>query len=373
MRSKKSTYIQAVVVLGLLFLFLCGITGLSSGFKLLGSGALEHFFRSTSNPFIALMVGVLGTTLVQSSSVTTSMIVAMVAAPVNPLPIANAVPMIMGANIGTTVTSTLVALTHANNSAEFRRSFAAATCHDFFNFITVLILLPLELTTGILTKGSGIIAGSVSNFGGAKFSNPIKIATKGAVHCVQDGLELILSEHFLATAMILLSITVIFLTLAGLVRTLKKAAGSRVQTVLSRALEANPVLGILAGIAVTVSVQSSSITTSLMVPLAGAGIVAIPQVFTIILGANVGTTITALLATMAAPSETAHLAVQIALVHLGFNLLGLLLIFPLKKIRNIPIRLAEKLADVAAGSRRMAILYVIGLFYCLPGLLVMIF
>ena len=79
---------------------------------MLGRDLLEGFFAATENPFIGLMVGILATTLVQSSSVTTSMIVGLVAAPENPLPLANAVPMVMGANIGTTATNTIVALAH---------------------------------------------------------------------------------------------------------------------------------------------------------------------------------------------------------------------------------------------------------------------
>jgi sodium-dependent phosphate cotransporter len=119
-------------------------------------------------------------------------------------------------------------------------------------------------------------------------------------------------------------------------------------------------------------VQSSSITTSVMVPLAGAGLVTLEQVFPITLGANVGTTITALLASMAAPAETAALAVQIALVHLLFNLMGIVLVFPLRVTRQIPLRAATWLAAVAARSKRAAILYLLLLFYGVPAVLVML-
>ncbi len=125
----------------LLYVFLVGVNGLSKGFQALGGGLLDSFFSATENPFMGLMVGILATTLVQSSSVSTSLIVALVAAPDNPVPVANAVPMIMGANIGTTVTNTLVSLGHIGRSDEFRRAFAVATCHDFFNFMAVAVFL----------------------------------------------------------------------------------------------------------------------------------------------------------------------------------------------------------------------------------------
>ena len=112
--------VRVGIVLLLLFVFLLGVKGLGDGFKLLGRDLLDAFFTATENPFVGLIVGVLATTLVQSSSVSTSMIVGLVAAPETPLPLANAVPMIMGANIGTTVTNTIVALAHMGRREEFR-------------------------------------------------------------------------------------------------------------------------------------------------------------------------------------------------------------------------------------------------------------
>ena len=71
-----------------------------------------------------------------------------------------AIYIIMGANIGTSVTSTIVALGQANNRDEFRRAFAAATIHDCFNFLTVIVLLPLEATFHLLKQfSSSIIRG----------------------------------------------------------------------------------------------------------------------------------------------------------------------------------------------------------------------
>ena len=123
--------LRVAVVLVLLFAFLLGVKGLGDAFRLLGQDLLTAFFAATENPFVGLVVGLLATTLVQSSSVSTSMIVGLVAAPENPLPLANAIPMVMGANIGTTVTNTVVSLAHVGRREEFRRAFSVATCHDF--------------------------------------------------------------------------------------------------------------------------------------------------------------------------------------------------------------------------------------------------
>jgi solute carrier family 34 (sodium-dependent phosphate cotransporter) len=120
---------------------------------------------------------------------------------------------------------------------------------------------------------------------------------------------------------------------------------------------------------VTVMVQSSSITTSLLVPLAGAGVLTLRQAFPITIGANIGTTVTALLAALAATGVNAEAGITIALVHLLFNLTGTVLIYPIETIRNVPLAAAKWLADTAVRSRRWALVYVIVLFYALPAAL----
>ncbi|UCD24678.1 MAG: Na/Pi symporter [Gemmatimonadota bacterium] len=362
---------RLAAVLLLLFVFLVGVNGLGDGFKSLGQGVLDSFFSATENPFIALMVGVLATTLVQSSSVTTSMIVAFVAAPENPLPVANAVPMIMGANIGTTVTNTVVSLAHMGRPEEFRRAFAVATCHDFFNFIAVAVLLPLELVTGYLRRTATGVSDLLMEIGGGgvDYDSPIKGALKAAVGYIKSAISFATeSDRILAIALILVSCLLIFFALMMLVRVMRSAMQSRVESVVSKALERSALLAMSVGVIVTVMVQSSSITTSLLVPLAGAGIITLAQAFPITIGANIGTTITALLAALAVTGENAQAGLIIALVHLGFNVSGTVLIYPWPRIRNIPLSAARWIADIAVRSRRWALVYVIVLFYGLPAL-----
>jgi sodium-dependent phosphate cotransporter len=369
--STSDAWIRGLQVLGLLFIFLIGIRALGTGFKGLGKPLLDSLFQATDNPFVGLAVGILATTLVQSSSVTTAMVVGLVGASDNALPVENAVPIIMGANIGTTVTNTIVALGHVARRDEFRRAFAAATCHDFFNFLTVAVLLPFELATGFLRQASGVLASYVSSGSGpGRLPNPIKAVTKGAVGQLQQWIEpLSDSSRVQAVILIALAAGLIFGALFMIVRTLRLLAATRLQVYITRSFGKNAYLGIVVGIVVTVMVQSSSITTSVMVPLAAAGIVTLRQVFPVNIGANIGTTITAILASMAAPETT---GVQIALVHLLFNVAGTLMIYPWSKTRELPLRLAEWLAEVATRNKKAALLYVIALFYGLPALFILI-
>jgi sodium-dependent phosphate cotransporter len=369
-RVAANPLFRFAAVFGLLYAFLVGVNGLGEAFKDLGSGLTDPLFALTDNPFMGLVVGILTTTLVQSSSVTTALVVGLVAAPENPLPVANAVPIIMGANIGTTVTNSIVALAHMNRREEFRRAFSVATCHDFFNFITVGILLPLELLTGYLRSTATFLASALGSVGGVQYDSPIKGAIKAGVVPVESGIVALVEDPGTqAIALIGFSGLLIFVTLMLLVRVMRATMQSRVESVVSRAFGLPVWMALLVGVVATVMVQSSSITTSLLVPLAGAGLLTLPQAFPITLGANIGTTVTALLAALAATGANAEAGLTIALVHLLFNLTGTAMILPWAPIRRVPLGLAQRMANVAIESRTLALVYVAGLFYGLPVLL----
>ena len=365
--------IRLLVVLGLLFIFLVGVNGLGDGFKSLSRGFLDSFFSATSNPFTGLMIGILATTLMQSSSVTTSLIVGLVAAPENPLPVANAVPMIMGANIGTTVTNSIVSLAHMGRPDEFRRAFAVATCHDFFNYMAVVVLLPIELATGYLQRTATRLSSLVGGLGGAEYESPLKGALKAALTPIKGSIEALTdNQQVAAILLIVVSGVLIFTALVMLVKVMRSALQTRVELFVSRALDVSGILAMVIGVIVTVMVQSSSITTSLLVPLAGAGILTLRGAFPITIGANIGTTVTAFLAALAATGPNARAAVTIALVHLLFNLTATVLIYPAERIREIPLSMARRLAEAATRSRRLALVYVLGLFYGVPAVFALI-
>ena len=364
---------QAATLLVLLFVFLMGVQGLGDGFRLLGRDLLDAFFTTTENPFMALMVGILATTLVQSSSVTTVMVVGLVAAPENPLPVANAVPMIMGANIGTTVTNTVVSLAHMGRRDEFFRAFSVATCHDFFNFMTVAVLLPLEITTGYLRRAAVALASTFGGVSGVTYENPLKKALKTGLEPLKSlAGALFEAEQAQGVLLVLISGLFIFGALLLLVRVMRAATQSSIEVFITRFLGRSALVSILLGAVLTVMVQSSSITTSLLVPLAGAGLLTLEQAFPVTIGANVGTTVTALLATLAVSGANAHAGVEIALVHLLFNLSGIALIYPVPFIRRLPLVAARSLARAAVESRKWALVYVLGLFYGLPAILVVL-
>lgn len=340
---------------------------MEAAFKGFGHGFAEALINTTSNPFIGLFIGIFATSLVQSSSTTTSIVVGMVASGV--LTVSGAIPIVMGANIGTTVTNTLVSFGHITRKEEFRRAIAGATMHDFFNLICVSVMFPLEMATGFLEKTATFLAGSFRNCGGLKFTSPIKTITKPVVGVIKDfflnGFSLTHSAAYIC--MLVLSAVVLFLALYFIVRLMKTLVMTKADEVLDKVLGRHAFLGIMLGFVFTVIVQSSSITTSLMVPLVGAGIVTLETAFPVVLGANIGTTTTAILASLA----TANIAaITIAFVHFLFNVIGTVVIYPLPFCRRIPIRLAQWLGELSFRHRWCAIVYVVTTFFVIPGTLI---
>jgi sodium-dependent phosphate cotransporter len=307
--------------------------------------------------------------LVQSSSVTTSTIVALVAA--GSLPMETAVPMIMGANIGTTITNTLVSAAHARRSEEFKLAFTAATMHDFFNVLAVAIILPLELAFGILSKPAAAMAEAFAGqVGGTEFKSPIKGAVSWGAKQITNILELITdSPRALGALLLITGLLIIFFTLMFITKNMKVLIAARIERSLNAVLAKSGLVGMTVGMIITLAVQSSSITTSILIPLVASGLLLVNNAYPITLGANVGTTVTALLAAFAAGAVS---GLTIALVHLLFNLLGILILYPIPQIRYIPVKLASSLANVAMKRKWVAFAYVGGVFVALPLLVIIV-
>lgn len=356
--------LRGLIVLLLLYLFLVGIGFLESGITAMGEGFEEGLLESVSHPLSGLFAGILATVLAQSSSVTTSTIVGLVGAGTLPVPLA--VPMIMGANIGTTVTNTLAALTTILRSEEFRRGFACATHHDFFNVLAVAILLPLELATGLLTRGAElltVLVGRVDLGAAAPGRSPIRAAVNLPVDLIEGvlGAGAVAGVIYLVLGMALLFFALVFIT-----RNMRQLLARGMEKAINQIIErGGSVLGIVAGILITVSVQSSSITTSILVPLVASGVLTLTNAYPITVGANVGTTVTALIASLAVARPE---GLTIALVHLMFNLSAIAIIFPIRTIRMVPIVLSERLADLAVRQNSLVFAYVVGLFLVVPVL-----
>lgn len=321
--------------------------------KLFGKEFSRALIETTSNPFVGLFIGILATSVIQSSSSTTSIVVGMVAA--GALNIESAIPIVMGANIGTSITNTVASLPQINRSNEFQRAFAAATVHDFFNFLSVIIILPLQLTTNYLGQAAAFLGESFQGVGGLDFFSPVKILTKPIVALILDNI----GKEFVWISFIA-AILLLFLALKYMVSSLKSIFMERARNWFDKVIFKNAARALIVGMLLTALVQSSSITTSLVVPMAGAGIVTLAQIFPYTLGSNIGTTLTAILAALLTGKLD---AIIIAFAHLLFNISGIVIWLPFKRF---PIFIAEKFAEYSIKSKIIPVAYVLVVFFIIP-------
>ncbi len=340
-------------------LFLFSIDMVAGSLTMLGGDTAKSILLATSNPFIGLFIGLLTTALIQSSSTVTTMIVAVVASGYLTLP--NAIPVVMGANIGTTLTSTLVSLGFVTKRNEFRKALSAGSMHDFFNIIVVLLLFPLEYYYGTLSY----LAVSMTDFlGGLGLSGgtPLSIGDYSFSSLSQWVIG-VLPKSFIT---ILLALVLLFASIKLLSKVIYARLIGESKDKLRRYVFRNPYKSFGWGTLLTSGVQSSSITTSLMVPLVASGRVSLQNAFPFIMGANLGTTITALLAAF----NRTEAALSIALVHVLINLIGVLIFLPFPVIRKIPVEIAYRFGAMTLESRVIGFSYMIFTFFLLPFTLI---
>uniref|UniRef100_A0A673WQD1 Sodium-dependent phosphate transport protein 2A n=1 Tax=Salmo trutta TaxID=8032 RepID=A0A673WQD1_SALTR len=434
------------LLLLLLFFFVCSLDTLSSAFQLAGGKVAGDIFKDNavlSNPVAGLVVGILVTVLVQSSSTSTSIIVSLVSSGL--LEVRSAVPIIMGTNIGTSVTNTIVAMMQAGERNDFKRAFAGATIHDCFNWLSVLVLLPMEVATGLMTHLAHIVVTSFNIQTGEDAPELLKVITEPVTKLIiqldrqvitgiamgdermrnrslvkkwcHTGLVTVqtlntitvstlsslsslsppdplphhvtvstLSRHLFADAH-LSDLTVGLILLAGslallctclvlLVKLLNSLLQGQVAKVIQKVINTDlpypfgwlaGYLAMFVGAGMTFVVQSSSVFTSALTPLIGIGVISLERAYPLTLGSNIGTTTTALLAALASPGDKLAAAIQIALCHFFFNILGILLWYPIP-VTRVPICMARALGERTAKYRWFAVLYLLICFLLLPSL-----
>lgn len=352
-----------------LYFFLSAINVMGKGLKGIGKETdwLENLLGQADNPFVALMGAVLVTAIVQSSSFTTSLIITLTATGI--MNVEAGVFAVMGANIGTSVTNIIVAMGQIRIRRQFRRAFAAALVHDIFNWLTVAILFPMEWISGSMhPEGKGFLMRGaewaaqffvVSDM--EKPFNPIKWLTHPVVDFFNWGGGLVTENPIVrATLLSVVGLVLLFASLIFLVANLKGALLARIEGLFKAIFFRNDATAYVVGVLTTILVQSSSVTTSLIVPLAGAGAVRLKRVFPYMLGANLGTTVTGVIAAMANPVPA---AVTVAIAHVSFNLIGTAIWYPL---RWIPISLARGYSHLVARSTKYAFFFLFGVFVIFP-------
>ncbi len=352
----KTVVRNTAYILFALLIFLFALDMMLSALQHLGKTAAETIILATSNPFTALFIGLLVTAIIQSSTATTSMTVALVAS--GSLTLQSAIPIVMGANIGTTITSTIVSLGFLPRKKEFRRAVSAGTYHDFFNILTALLLFPLEYYFQFLSSISHLIAAQF-------FDQPIGI---GGVHFSLLGGGLSRITTWIASTidngfvLIVLSLAILFGSILFFRKVLTDLLGFGSSGRFQRFFFRDAWKSFSWGFLTTAAIRSSTVTTSLVVPLVAKKVVRLRKAVPFILGANVGTTISAFLAAIA----NSNAAISIAIAHFLFNFIGLVVFYLLPVLREVPVALATGLGRLTQRYRLIGFLYLLVTFFLIP-------
>ena len=356
--SKGDAFLKFGQVFFALLLFIFAIDLLTVAVGNVNNGLALEFLQATKNPFISLFIGLLVTALIQSSSTVTASVVAIVAS--GNLTLQQAVPIVLGANIGTTLTSTLVSLSYLMNKKEFRRALSAGISHDIFNILTVILLLPLEIYFGFLSNTASHIAGwfaSDNSFDGPIVYNRI---------FTRSWTEWVVAQINQPVVSMILSVVLVFLAIKVLSTAMYKSFIKNTFQDINKVIFQKTGLAFFYGLFFTAAVQSSTVTTSLVVPLVASKKVTLSKAFPFIIGANIGTTITAVIASIYKPEA----AIALALVHVLFNSLGALIFLPLAGIRKIPVWIANFMGKISVKYRIVVFAYILLTFFIIPFLLI---
>ena len=377
-------FLRWLLVLASIFAIIVGINLILDGVYNVGTTSTNRLYDLARDPFIGLLIGILTTALVQSSTTTTTLTVAAVGAGIVTVPVA--IPIIMGANIGTTITALLVSFSYMGERREFKKAFTTAAMHLWFNVLVVLVALTIEMLFHPLQTISGDLADKV--LGSSETTVPTThivedittpivdtIGTHGLFGMVGNGgvataLSLITGTLFILVAIKVMSYQLRMITAATTHSLLDMFTSPEENTRLT--LKANT-LGVGVGLLFTIMVTASSVTVSSMQPFAVTKSLPRRAMLAVILGANVGTTLTAMIATFAIVGVHGAFALQAALVHLTLNLVGALVVLCVPSLGRAITNLAAGSARLAARSYTRTIVTIFGMFMVFPIIILVIY
>jgi solute carrier family 34 (sodium-dependent phosphate cotransporter) len=413
-----------VMILALLYLFLFSLTLLSSSAKVISGCHASELVGSNTNPITGLMIGLISTALIHSSSTVTSIVVSITP---SVLSVEQAIYIMMGSNIGTTITNTMVSLTQMGDADQLERAFTGATVHDIFNVYSVLLFFPIEWATGFLkhltawmTKNANLNGEQRWNGPAAAFVAPLSnriiesneqmlndIAANSTIYncnsgemfyptecndpsnptastCSKQGLiscnadtgncpaffqvgAVAHDDKVSGGAVFFIAVSLLFTSFVLLLIALQRILIGVSTRVIYKATEVNGYVAICIGCGITMVIQSSTVFTSVLTPLVGLDILRLEQMYALTLGANLGTCVTALLASTVSDSVE---SLQVALSHFMFNFLGILVFYPVPFMRELVLETSRRIGKCTRIWRGFPILFIAIMFGFLPFLFI---
>ncbi|EQC25779.1 hypothetical protein SDRG_16375 [Saprolegnia diclina VS20] len=386
-RSVAATAGYVLLFLFSLWLFMVSVRWLSDGFMLLVACRATAVFEFSNHSLVGLMIGVVAAALLHSSSAVVCITVASVGA--NILSLRKSIPIIMGANLGTCVTCILVAFAQVHDRSQFQRAIAAATVHDMYNFWSIVVLFPLEVAFHPLELLSVAITGKSGQIALASPADALvdpmanvwasvnhtllqDVAARDSDDCrvarfVLGGAMHDVSNTSAGALTLVLGLIVLVLALVGMVFAMTHLFRNATAAVIRRVLGWNAYGNIVIGIILTFFLHSSTAMTSTLTPLAGLNVISLSQVYPLVLGANLGSTISGLLAAAVTGKKEAG---NVALVNILFNVAGVLLFYVVPRTRRPVLGCAEAIGAYSAQWPTAAIVFIGATYVLLPGFVI---
>ncbi|CAG5085636.1 Oidioi.mRNA.OKI2018_I69.PAR.g10950.t1.cds [Oikopleura dioica] len=471
--------IKICLAIWFVYVFIFAIGLLSDSFQVLGGAFLneviEHAEAYLEDPFCGLCMGILLTVLCQSSSTATSIFITLVGSGLFTVKVG--IYCIYGANVGTSITSTLVAFGNVATPREFKAGMACAAIPAVYDYLIVLVLFPLEIwfdlmemfvtalapyppeecqkdptlpecehhDTGfdpiaVITEpiqqyilvinkaglGEKDYHGSFVQYckdnltainetehdpcfypddsncppvNGSTYMTPGEryccffgdylsdetFSVKFTDSCIEKEKHMFvnscMSDEAIGGICFAIAFVLMYGALVGVVKCLKSVLEGSIQQVLKDNIDKNlpypfgwltEYLYVVAGLVLTIAVQSSSIVLAILTPIVAIGVVSIDRAYPITIGANIGTTITGLIAAFANASGNFHDALAVSLSHMFFNIFGFILFFLIPITRAPVIKASNWIGKMASKYRWWSIMYTILAFIALPLILFLI-
>lgn len=334
---------EVLMVLSI-YLFISSIVLIKESATSIGQAALRFLCNLVSDTTTGVLVGWFGTALIQSSGAFDSITVTLVSAGI--LPMTVGVAIIIGAELGTTVTTQLVSiLGYLNRDKEvFRLSFGVAMMHYWYNLATLLIFFPIELSSGLLTK---IALEGTHIFGRI----PGITEVPSLFDLITPWIDALLS-FIPAWSGIIIGCALLMLSLRESEKHMSAVFATEVSKNLLQSTFGDPIRSFLAGLIFTILVPSTSVMVSLLVPLTATRLIEADQhILPYILGANIGTVVDVMVAALVTGEPA---AIGVWLVHLTINIIGAILFFPLMNPFTRFVKIAN---DFLTDSRNRTILF----------------
>jgi sodium-dependent phosphate cotransporter len=352
----------ALAIVGTMLLFLFALELMIGSLQHAGKAAVGMLMEAIFNPFTGLFIGLLISAMLQSSTATTSIVVALAAS--GTLPLEYAIPIIMGANLGTTITSVIVSLAFIRKKKEFKRAFSAGSYHVLFNLLTIVMLFPLEYHYQFLSSLSSYLAHTL-------FGRLLSTSSTSPYTVENSSSQLFDFFYSIWPSSIvwgILSVVILF----GSIFIFRKLISTVLRTsspdVFEKFFFKQPIKGFGWGVLITAAIRSSTVTTSLVVPLVAKRVVSLKQAAPFIMGANVGTTITAIITAFVNVESSAVMC--IALAHFLFNVIGFLIFYPIPVLRKLLTRLSNGLGKLTYTYRLAGFGFLILTFFLIPFTLI---